>query len=129
MSDLFLYCIGTILASAVVSGGLATVWATSRSPYRYVLSMAVVWVAVSTLPLSVRSWEMATFPADRAHFVATLFWSAPFVITAVIGLSRFVRIGATRNAILLASLVASVVALPVSFLSGIYASCSLGDCL
>jgi hypothetical protein len=34
----------------------------------------------------VRSWEMATFPADPKHFVATLFWSAPFVIAAVIGL-------------------------------------------
>jgi hypothetical protein len=129
MSDLLLYCVCTVVVSTVVSGSLAIVGAKSRSPYRYVLSMAGVWVAISTLPLSERSWETATFPADPAHFVATLFWSVPFVIAAVIGLSRLVRIGATRNTILLASLAASVVALPVSFLSGIYASCSLGDCL
>jgi hypothetical protein len=40
-----------------------------------------------------------------------------------------VRAGASRNIIFIASLVASLVALPFSFLSGIYATCSLGDCL
>jgi hypothetical protein len=129
MSDLLLYCIETTVASTVVSGALAILWAKSRSPYRYVLSMAVAWAVISTLPLSARSWEMATFPADLRHFVATAVWSAPFVIAAVIALVGLVAAGASRNKILVASLVASVVAVPISFLSGIYAACSLGDCL
>jgi hypothetical protein len=129
MISLTVYCLVTLAASALISGVLATLWAKSRSPYRYVLSMAAVWAVIATLPLSARSWEMATFPADLRHFVATAVWSAPFVIAAVIALVGLVAVGASRNKILVASLVASAVAVPISFLSGIYAACSLGDCL
>ena len=123
------YCLVTVTSSVLVSSVLANVWARSRSPVRYALSMAVVWIVVATLPLSARPWEPVTFPADAAHFVATMIWAAPFVVAGILGLVGFVAAGASRNAIVIASLVASVVAVPVSFLSGLYGVCSLGDCL
>jgi hypothetical protein len=129
MNSLIVYCVVTAAASTLILGVLAGVWAKSRSPYRFVLSIVVVWAVISTLPLSDRSWAMARFPADSAHFVATLMWAGPFVVAGVVGLVSLVKIGASRKLILLASLGASAVAAPVSLLSGLYAACSLGDCL
>jgi hypothetical protein len=129
MKTLIEYSVVTVAASTLILGVLAGVWARSRSPYRFVLSIVVVWAVISTLPLSDRSWEVARFPADSVHFVATLMWAAPFVLAGVVGLVSLVKIGASRKLILLASLGASAVAAPVSLLSGLYAACSLGDCL
>jgi hypothetical protein len=129
MNALVLYGVCTVAASTAVSGALGILWSKSRSAAYFVLSMAAVWVVVSALPLSERFWETASFPPDPTHFLATMFWAAPFVIAAVIALVWPVRAGASRNIIFIASLVASLVALPFSFLSGIYATCSLGDCL
>jgi len=129
MSDMLLYCIGATLASTVVCGGLASVWAKSRSPYWFTLSMAVAWAVVSTLPLSQSSRETARFPADPAHFVATLTWIAPFVLAGLVGLTWLVKAGASRRKILLVSLAASIFAVPVSLVSGLYAACSLGNCV
>src|ERR1700722_7129535 len=129
MNSLTAYCVVTAVAFTLILGVLASVWARSRSPYRFVLSMAVVWAVISTLPLSERSWDVARFPADPAHFVATLIWAGPFVVAGGVGLVWPVKIGASRKLILLASLGASAVAVPVSLLSGLYAACSLGDCL
>src|ERR1700722_14516752 len=125
MNDLYIYDICTVAASTVVSGGLAIAWAKSRSPYRFVLSMAAVWVFISMLPLWAHSWDLATFPADSRHFVATMMWSAPFVIATVVGLVWLVAAGARRIVILLVSFVASMVAVPISVLSALYAACSL----
>lgn len=129
MSWLAGYCLVAVATSVLISSLLAIVWARSRSPFRYVLSMAVVWIALSTLPLSARPWEAVRFPADAAHFVATMIWATPFVVAGVLGLAPFVASGASRNRILVASLAASVIAVPISFLSGLYGVCSLGDCL
>ena len=129
MNSLAVYCLASGAASALISGVVAAVWAKSRSPYSYVLSMATVWVAISTLPLSARTWEMGTFPADPAHFVATMIWVAPFVIGAVLALVWLVATGASRKDIAAASLLASILAAPLSIVSGIYGACSLGDCL
>jgi hypothetical protein len=129
MNSLIVYCVVTAAASTLILGVLAGVWAKSPSPYRFVLSIVVVWAVISTLPLSDRSWEVARFAADSAHFVATLIWAGPFVVAGVIALVSLVKIGASRKLILLASLGASAVAAPVSLLSGLYAACSLGDCL
>jgi hypothetical protein len=123
------YCLLTASASALISSVLASAWAKSSSPWRFVLSMVVAWVTVSTLPLSMRPWEPTTFPANAAHFSATMLWGAPFVLVPVAALVWPVKVGASRDVILLVSFVASLVALPASFLSGIYAACSLGDCL
>jgi hypothetical protein len=123
------YCLGTGASSAVVFSALANVWAKSRSPGWFAISLVVVWIIVSTLPVSARPWEPARFPADSAHFVATVIWAAPFVVTGVLGLAPFVSSGASRSKIVIASLVASVVAVPASFLAGLYGVCSLGDCL
>jgi hypothetical protein len=129
MNSLTVYCFVTGAVSVLISSALAIVWARSRSPVRYALSMAGVWVFISTLPLSARSWETAAFPADPAHFLATMLWAAPFIIAAVLALAGLVAAGSSRKLILLASVAASVVAAPVSILSGIYGACSLGDCL
>jgi hypothetical protein len=129
MSSLAVYGLVTVAISVLISSVLASVWARSRSPVRYSLSMAGVWIAISTLPFSQRSWEAVTFPADGAHFFATMIWSAPFFIAAVLALAGLVAAGSSRKLILLASLAASVVAAPFSILSGLYGACSLGDCL
>jgi hypothetical protein len=129
MSWIVGYCLVTVAASVLVSSLLAIVWARSRSPVLFAVSMAGVWVAMSTLPLSTRSWESVSFPADAAHFFATMFWAGPFVIAGVLALAGLVAAGAARDKILVASVVAAVVAVPISFLTGIYGACSLGDCL
>jgi hypothetical protein len=129
MNDLLLYCVCAVVITTLVSGGLAIVWAKSRSPYRYVFSMALVWVGISMLLPWASTWKEATFPPDLAHFVATMYWCAPFILASAMGLFWSVRTGDSRNVILLASLVTSVVAVPFRVLSGIYAACSLGDCL
>jgi hypothetical protein len=129
MTPLAVYCFITVAVSVLISSVLAIVWARSRSPVRYALSVAAVWAFISTLPLSERSRETATFPADAAHFFATMFWAAPFVIAAVLALAALVAAGSSRKLILLVSLGASVVAAPLSILSGLYGACSLGDCL
>jgi hypothetical protein len=129
MNSLAVYCLISGAASALVSGLLASVWAKSRSPGWFALSLVFVWIIVSTLPVSARPWEHARLPADAAHFVATMIWAAPFVVAGVLGLAPFVASGASRSKIVIASLVASVVAAPVSIVSGIYGACSLGDCL
>jgi hypothetical protein len=128
MISLALYCLGSGAACALIFGPLALLWAKSRSPWRFLLSVAAVWIGIGILPLSARSWEEARFPEDPAHFLATVIWAAPF-IAATLALVWPVAAGASRKAILLASLAASLVAAPISILSGLYGACSLGDCL
>jgi hypothetical protein len=55
--------------------------------------------------------------------------AASTLIFGVLASVWAVKIGASRKLILLASLGASAVALPLSLLAGLYAACSLGDCL
>jgi hypothetical protein len=128
MISLALYCLGTAAACALIFGPLALLWAKSSSPWRFVLSLALVWIVIGTLPLSARSWEEVRFPADPAHFLATMIWAAPF-IAATLALVWPVAAGASRKAILAASVAASLIAAPISILSGLYGACSLGDCL
>ena len=113
-------CFVTGTCAALVFSMLASVWARSRSPGWFALSLVVVWIVVSTLPVSARPWERVRFPADAAHFVATMILAAPFVVTGVVGLAPFVAAGASRNRIVVVSVVASVVALPVSLISGLF---------
>ena len=127
MNSLVLYCLGSGGASALIFGPLALLWAKSRSPGWFALSLVVAWIVVATLPVSARPWERTIFPADAAHFVANMIWAAPFLIAGVLGLAPFVAAGASRNRIVVASVVASVVAVPVSFISGLIGVCSLGE--
>ena len=129
MSWLVGYCLVTGVSSILILSVLANVWAKSRSPGWFALSLVLAWIIVSTLPVTARPWEHARFPADAAHFFATMIWVAPFVVAGVLGLAPFVAAGASRHKIVIACLVASVVAVPISLLSGTYGACSLGDCL
>ena len=128
MSSLVLYCLGSWAACAVIFTPLALLWAKSRSPWRFLLSAALTWMVIATLPLSAGSWKEAGFPADSAHFLATMIWATPF-IAATLALVWPVAVGASRGVILLVGLAASLVAAPISILSGLYGACSLGDCL
>jgi hypothetical protein len=128
MSSLALYCFGSAAVCALIFGPLALLWAKSCSPWRFLLSAALVWTLIGTLPVSARSWEEATFPADPSHFLATMIWAVPF-IAVTLALAWPVAAGASRRVILLASLAASLVAAPISILSGLYGACSLGDCV
>jgi hypothetical protein len=120
-------CLVTGVSSALVFSVLANVWAKSRSPGWFALSLVVAWIVVATLPVSARPWERTRLPADAAHFIANMIWAAPFLIAGVLGLAPFVAAGASSNRIVVASVVASVVAVPVSFISGLIGVCSLGE--
>jgi hypothetical protein len=120
-------CLVTEFSLVLVFSVLAKVWAKSRSPGWFALSLVVAWIIVATLPVSARPWERARFPVDAAHFVANMIWAAPFLIAGVLGLAPFVAAGASRREIVVASVVASVVAVPVSFISGLIGLSSLGD--
>jgi hypothetical protein len=56
-----------------------------------------------------------------------MIWAVPFLIAGVLGLAPFVAAGASRKEIVIASIVASVVAVPVSFISGLFGLSSIGD--
>jgi hypothetical protein len=120
-------CVVTGVSSVLVFSVLASVWAKSRSPGWFALSLVVAWIIVATLPVSAPPWERARFPVDAAHFVANMIWAVPFLIAGVLGLAPFVAAGASRKEIVIASIVASVVAVPVSFISGLFGLSSIGD--
>jgi hypothetical protein len=125
MSSLALYCLGSAAVCALVFGPLACVWAKSKSPWRFVLSVTVVWVALSGLP---SFWDQAAYPADVAHFFAAMYWIAPFAIGPALALVGFVAGGASRQLLIGVIVAASPLAAPISILFGLYAACSLGDC-
>jgi hypothetical protein len=124
-----LICIVMVGASTLASGILATVWAKKREPIGYLISTLVLWVTLSTLPPFTPSWKHFRYPVDFPHFAATMIAIAPFAVLPLIVLARMVMKGTSRTTILSAALLASVAALPMSVVTGIDASCSLGDCL
>jgi hypothetical protein len=74
-----LFCIGLVVASTLVSGALAFVWAKNRKWVGYVISTLAVWIGLSTMPLFTPSWAASRFPVDFAHFLSTMISLAPLV--------------------------------------------------
>jgi predicted neutral ceramidase superfamily lipid hydrolase len=125
-----LLCIGLVIASILISTGIAWVWKMYHGWPGYLICTLAVWVAISMLPLFMQPWETPRFPVDFAHFLANLIALAPFAVIPVLFLALLVDKGAPVRKIAIASAVTSIFGLPLSFCSGIVASCSmLRDCL
>jgi predicted neutral ceramidase superfamily lipid hydrolase len=125
-----LLCIGLVIASILISTGIAWVWKKYRGWPGYLICTLAVWVAISMRPLFTQPWETPRFPVDFAHFLANLIALAPFAVLPVLFLVPLVVKDAPVRKVAIASAVTSIFALPLSFCSGIVASCSvLRDCL
>ncbi len=127
--QLIVYCLTSVVASTVAHSALSVFWAKRRAPLLYIASTTILWLAVSTLPFTYRAWESARFPADRKHFMALLFWSAPFAIVPALPLSVMASRGASPTRLTVVGFVTSLIALLISIYTGLEALCSLGDCL
>jgi hypothetical protein len=107
-----------IASSAFLSSTLAWVWARNRRWLEYVLSTVAVWIGLSMLP-----------PIDYPHFLASLIAFAPFALLPALFLVPMVLMGVAARKIVMAGTVASIFAVPLTFFSGLYASCYvLHDC-
>jgi hypothetical protein len=125
-----LICIGFVASSILVSTMLASAWGRNRGWLGYVISTVAVWAAVSTLPMFAPSWAALRFPVDFAHFLANFIALTPFAILPLLFLVPLVVKGVPARKIVITSTVTSIFAVPLSFCSGLVASCAiLHDCL
>jgi hypothetical protein len=109
----------------LVSSALAWAWAKNRGWLGYITSTVCVWAGISAIPLFAPSAE--TLVLDQ--ILGALVCLAPFAIVPMLILVPLVVRGAAVRTIIIASTVASIFAVPLTFFSGLYASCYvLHDC-
>jgi hypothetical protein len=130
MNSLTAYFVVSIAASTAASAALAYVWVGRQSPVLYLISTGALWIFISTFPLAKQPWEPTTYPPDFRHFITTLLWLAPFAILPPIALYTVVARQSTLTKLAVFAFTMSLVASPVSLLSGTYAACVfLSACL
>jgi len=129
MSELFSNLGLVVLLSILVSSALAWAWAGNRGWFGYVVSTVCVWAAISAIPLFAPYAETSAVPGVSDQMLAGVISSAPLVLLPMLCLVALVAKGVRTREIVLASTVASILAVPLSFYSALYASCEiLHDC-